>query len=282
MPNMLSSEQNSSASRLGDHELACIENTEDKSAGDRESHAILCSATHVQKRAPRHNADAPGYDAWESPSAHTLSNGTATKKSADCDHTAEDATCTEKRAPASLSRSTPKSQLVMEMSRHKDTNQYVISNDVLGRDACVVTREHAEVQATEAHRRTCCHNNLSPDHQQHEHGFPRKIRPGEEGRNGYSPLLEDAGDGRCRPEPVSPFHFRTDFSRHLSHGDQPALFFLRSNEGLAIIRVEGNGRLLMTLREEAGARVMVDRAVVHDSAAHFAQDATLVSLETTR
>ncbi|CAM9971703.1 unnamed protein product, partial [Hapterophycus canaliculatus] len=65
-------------------------------------------------------------------------------------------------------------------------------------------------------------------------------------------------------------HFRTDASRHLVSGERPALFFLRPNENLAVTRIKGSGRLLVTLREEAGAEVVaVDGAIVHDSAAHF-------------
>ena len=73
-------------------------------------------------------------------------------------------------------------------------------------------------------------------------------------------------------------HFRADFSRHLLSGGRPALFFLRPNESLAVTRIEGDGRLLVTLREEAGAAgVVVDGAVVHDSAAHFGHAAIQVS-----
>ena len=74
-------------------------------------------------------------------------------------------------------------------------------------------------------------------------------------------------------------HFRADFSRHLHSGGRPALFFLRPNESLAVTRIEGDGRLLMTLREEAGAAgvVAVDGAVVHDSAAHFGHAAIQAS-----
>lgn len=66
-------------------------------------------------------------------------------------------------------------------------------------------------------------------------------------------------------------HFRTDAPRHLLYGGRPELFFLRPNESLAVTRIEGSGRLLVTVREEAGAAavVVVDRAIVHDSAAHF-------------
>ncbi len=66
-------------------------------------------------------------------------------------------------------------------------------------------------------------------------------------------------------------HFRTDLSRRLACGDRPELFFLRPNESLAITRIEGSGRLLVTVREEAGAAalVAVDGAIVYDSAAHF-------------
>ena len=74
-------------------------------------------------------------------------------------------------------------------------------------------------------------------------------------------------------------HFRANFSRHLLSGGRPALFFLRPNESLAVTRIEGDGRLLVTLREEAGAAglVVVDGAVVHDSAAHFGNAAIQAS-----
>lgn len=72
-------------------------------------------------------------------------------------------------------------------------------------------------------------------------------------------------------------HFRSDFTRQLADGNRPAIFFLRSNEGLAVTRVEGSGRLLVTLRVEAGEGVLVDDAIVYDSAADFAHSATLVS-----
>lgn len=72
-------------------------------------------------------------------------------------------------------------------------------------------------------------------------------------------------------------HFRSDISRHIVAGDRPVLFFLRPNEGLTVARVEGTGRLLVTLREEAGDAILVDGAVVYDSAAHFGQSATSVS-----
>lgn len=71
-------------------------------------------------------------------------------------------------------------------------------------------------------------------------------------------------------------HFRSDFTRQLADGNRPAMFFLRSNEGLAVTRVEGSGRLLVTLRVEAGDGVLVDDAIVYDSAADFAHSATLV------
>ncbi|CBN75907.1 hypothetical protein Esi_0206_0034 [Ectocarpus siliculosus] len=69
--------------------------------------------------------------------------------------------------------------------------------------------------------------------------------------------------------------FRTDVSRHLVSGEQPALFFLRPSENLSVTRIEGTGRLLVTLREEAGsaAAVVIDGATVHDSAAHFGHEA---------
>ncbi|CAB1112706.1 unnamed protein product [Ectocarpus sp. CCAP 1310/34] len=69
--------------------------------------------------------------------------------------------------------------------------------------------------------------------------------------------------------------FRTDVSRHLDSGEQPALFFLRPSESLSVTRIEGTGRLLVTLREEAGsaAAVVIDGATVHDSAAHFGHEA---------
>lgn len=73
-------------------------------------------------------------------------------------------------------------------------------------------------------------------------------------------------------------HFRSDFLRHLADVNSPALFFLRPNEGLAVTRVEGTGRLLVSLRGETGDRVLVDGAVVYDSAADFAHSATLVRL----
>lgn len=73
-------------------------------------------------------------------------------------------------------------------------------------------------------------------------------------------------------------HFRTDLSRRLASGDRPELFFLRPNESLAITRIEGSGRLLVTVREEEGAAalVAVDGAIVYDSAAHFGQAAVQV------
>ena len=73
-------------------------------------------------------------------------------------------------------------------------------------------------------------------------------------------------------------HFRTDAPRHLVCGGRPELFFLRPNESLAVTRIEGSGRLLVTVREEAGAAavVVVDRAIVHDSAAHFGHAAAQV------
>lgn len=66
-------------------------------------------------------------------------------------------------------------------------------------------------------------------------------------------------------------HFRSDFSRLLVSGGHPSLFSLRSNEVLLVSRVEGVGRLLVMLHEETGATsgIVVDNAVVHDSAAHF-------------
>lgn len=72
--------------------------------------------------------------------------------------------------------------------------------------------------------------------------------------------------------------FRTDVSRHLVSGEQPALFFLRPSESLCVTRIEGIGRLLVTLREEAGsaAAVVIDGATVHDSAAHFGHEAIQV------
>lgn len=75
-------------------------------------------------------------------------------------------------------------------------------------------------------------------------------------------------------------HFRTDASRHLVCGEQPAMFFLRPNESLGVTRIEGAGRLLVTLREEAGAaaNVVIDGATVHDSAAHFGHVAVQVGL----
>lgn len=74
--------------------------------------------------------------------------------------------------------------------------------------------------------------------------------------------------------------FRTDVSRHLVSGEQPALFFLRPSENLAVTRIKGTGRLLVTLREEAGsaAAVVIDGATVHDSAAHFGHEAIQVSV----
>lgn len=88
---------------------------------------------------------------------------------------------------------------------------------------------------------------------------------------------EHAEEGCCRAG-KDLVHFRTDVSRHLVSGERPVLFFLRHNENLAVTRVEGAGRLLMTLREEAGAEVVaVDGAIVHDSAAHFGDAAINVS-----
>eukprot|EP00752_Nemacystus_decipiens_P001794 g1733.t1 len=101
-------------------------------------------------------------------------------------------------------------------------------------------------------------------------------QPGSPERDGTpSPLLSqdrlvggsEEDDGPAR----GLLHFRTDAPRHLVSGGRPELFFLRPNESLGVTRIEGSGRLLVTVREEAGAAavVVVDRAIVHDSAAHF-------------
>lgn len=73
-------------------------------------------------------------------------------------------------------------------------------------------------------------------------------------------------------------HFRTELSHRLVSGERPVLLFLRPNESLAVTRIEGVGRLLVTLREEAGAALVVVDAVVHDSAAYFGQAAIQASL----
>lgn len=120
---------------------------------------------------------------------------------------------------------------------------------------------------------------LGPDQQQHVE--PRVTPPLSQDRGKFTRRstslvgrnVED--DGGLAGDMV---HFRIDASRHLVSGERPALFFLRPNESLAVTRIEGAGRLLVTLREEAGAGavVVIDGATVHDSAAHFGHAAIQV------
>lgn len=101
-------------------------------------------------------------------------------------------------------------------------------------------------------------------------------------RSATPSLSQDARVGRSEEDDDEPardlLHFRTDAPRHLVYGGRPELFFLRANESLTVTRIEGYGRLLVTVREEAGAAavVVIDRAIVHDSAAHFGHAAVQV------
>ena len=101
---------------------------------------------------------------------------------------------------------------------------------------------------------------------------PVRARPLSRERSAGGSLEED---GELARDLV---HFRTDVSRHLVSGERPELFFLRPNESLAVTRIEGAGRLLVTVREEEGvaAAVAVDGAIVYDSAAHFGHAAVQV------
>lgn len=120
---------------------------------------------------------------------------------------------------------------------------------------------------------------LDPDQQQHfERGFTpslSQVQPESAGRSKESVDRNVENGGELAGDLV---HFRTDASRHLVCGERPALFFLRPNESLAVTRIKGAGRLLVTLREEAGAAavVVIDGATVHDSAAHFGHAAIQV------
>lgn len=84
--------------------------------------------------------------------------------------------------------------------------------------------------------------------------------------------FDDTGAGGDGPL----LHFRSDFFRQFDDENCPALFFLRPNEGLVVTNVEGTGRLLVSLTGETGDGVLVDGAIVYDSAADFAHSATLV------
>lgn len=103
-------------------------------------------------------------------------------------------------------------------------------------------------------------------------------QPGRAVRDATQDRLADGSEEDADGSARDLLHFRTDAPRHLVCGGRPELFFLRPNESLAVTRIEGSGRLLVTVREEAGAAavVVVDRAIVHDSAAHFGHAAVQV------